>query len=354
MYSDKTFNTFHRIKLSLRQIPARNRLIQIILILASIQCLFWLLNPSASSSQTLSDTTTFQRIRKNIAPQIALHGGRQQQKLALVSVLTVPEKFERRSLIRSTYLQAKPAEIDFYFVFCRVKNPTYRTLVTLESRMYGDIIEMDCEENMDAGKTWSYFNHIASKIGNHSPETYDPTTTPSTPGPYKFIMKTDDDVYLHLPNLARRLSSLPPLGTYFGRRVPDRFFFAGMGYVLSWDLALYCGLDPQPAAHKIGQEDALLASWLRNANRIKNYVSEDFEIYDDPHAKKGWSHEYTEGTILIHRLKDEGLFLNAARHFLGVGAGKGDVGVAGRGMLDLDGIGDKMGKEEGKEEMRMA
>lgn len=83
--------------------------------------------------------------------------------------------------------------------------------------------------------------------------------------------------------------------------------------------------DPFPAHHKKGQEDATLARWLTHGpedassghrSMIQHWVSEDTEIYDEPAANKPWSHPYTPGTLLIHRLKHDELFVKACAHFL--------------------------------------
>ncbi|KAJ3035086.1 hypothetical protein HK097_004294 [Rhizophlyctis rosea] len=320
-YSTKSFNTIHRTRLFFRNLPARNRLLHILLTLGLIQCLYWALNPStfpfssssSSSSERVRKSTTQERLGKWV-------GG---QKTVLVGVLTVPGKFERRSLIRATYLQSKPDDVDFYFVVCRVGDVKLRTLLTVEQRRFGDIVEVDCEENMDSGKTWSYFHHLSTHILHPTPSL----------SPYLYIMKTDDDVYLNLPLLSRRLLSTPRLQTFYGRQVPQKNFMAGMGYVLSTDLAYWIGTDPIPASKKIGQEDALLASWLHRGKMIRNWVSDEEGFIDHPGSGKGWAKDFDRGsTVLVHRCKDEGLFLSAARFFMGVGE-EGDVGRGGRGML---------------------
>ncbi|TPX61886.1 hypothetical protein PhCBS80983_g00803 [Powellomyces hirtus] len=221
-------------------------------------------------------------------------------KTVLVGLLTVPSKLQRRALIRSTYLQIKPPEVDFFFVFGTPATLEDARLLEWEQRLYKDIIIIDCEENMDSGKTFHFFDHVARTFPD---------------GKYPFVMKTDDDVWLHLPNLAERLQSSPRQGTYFGRSVQDSFM-AGMGYAVSWDIVKWISTDSFPGENKIGQEDAMLAWWLQRGQVIKNWISEDYEFYDDPSFKEGWAHDYTPGTILVHRLKNETLFIRASAHFL--------------------------------------
>ena len=52
-------------------------------------------------------------------------------------------------MIRATYLQNKPDDVDFVFVVCRVGDLKLRTLLTVEQRRFGDVMEVDCVENMD-------------------------------------------------------------------------------------------------------------------------------------------------------------------------------------------------------------
>ena len=91
---------------------------------------------------------------------------------------------------------------------------------------------------------------------------------------------------------------------------------AGLGYILSWDLVDFIANDPYAKEHTIGQEDATLAGWLHHGKVIKQWISEEHEIYDDPSHLGGWAHEYTPGTLLIHRLKEIDPFLKASQHFL--------------------------------------
>ncbi|KND01984.1 uncharacterized protein SPPG_02490 [Spizellomyces punctatus DAOM BR117] len=222
-------------------------------------------------------------------------------KTVLVGLLTVPDKIQRRALIRATYLQLKPPGVDFYFVFGKPKAPEIAHLLAWEKRIYKDIMILDCDENMDNGKTFHFFDFVSHTFPD---------------GRYDFVMKTDDDVFLHLPNLEKRLRGLPKHGTYFGRNPGGTGFMAGLGYVLSWDLVKWVGSDPYPQQNKEGQEDGKVASWLRYGNKITHWVSEDEEIYDDPASGRGWAHPYTPGTILIHRLKEDIPFLTACAHFL--------------------------------------
>lgn len=75
---------------------------------------------------------------------------------------------------------------------------------------------------MNEGKTFHFFDYVSHTFPD---------------GMYDFVMKTDDDVWLHLPNLDKRLKGLPNEGTYFGRHVGGTNFMVSQ-YIrkgsLSW------------------------------------------------------------------------------------------------------------------------
>ena len=91
-------------------------------------------------------------------------------KTLLVGILTVPEKYDRRALIRSTYAQLSSPLAHLRFVFCLPRNTFMETLVLAEKRAYKDIIVLNCTENMDNGKTYSYVSALPSLFKNG---TYD-------------------------------------------------------------------------------------------------------------------------------------------------------------------------------------
>ncbi|KAH6564781.1 hypothetical protein BASA60_010164 [Batrachochytrium salamandrivorans] len=183
-------------------------------------------------------------------------------KLILVGIFTTADRLQRRALIRETYARLKPANIDLVFIFGRPKTPQYSTMLELEAAVHNDTIMVDCDENMDDGKTYAYFSYVG--------RTYAPGT-----------------------------------------------FMAGMGYGLSFDLVRWIATDPYPAAHRIGQEDSLLSNWLTTGKKVVNWIANtDDAFYDEPESGQGWAHAYTPNTILIHRLKSELWFVKAARHFM--------------------------------------
>jgi hypothetical protein len=80
----------------------------------------------------------------------------------LIGVLTVPGNYDRRNLVRLAYaIQPKHAgHVDVKFVFCNVTNEEDILFVAMEIIQYDDIIILDCAENMDGGKTYTYFSSL--------------------------------------------------------------------------------------------------------------------------------------------------------------------------------------------------
>ncbi|KAI9202892.1 uncharacterized protein BJ171DRAFT_512542 [Polychytrium aggregatum] len=215
-------------------------------------------------------------------------------------------------MIRSTYMRLKPEHTDVYFVMCSIDQENagwYASMVHFEAINHRDIIILDsCTENMDMGKTYSYFEFVGRP---HSPSVVGTLQLPA----YDYVMKTDDDVFLHLPNLEARLAGIPRNLAYYGRQFSG--FMTGMGYALSYDLVRWISQECEYCAeNKVGQEDFMVAKWMIHSGKRIHWISEDSEHYDAPEFKQGWSHPYTSGTILIHRLKDDKWFMNAAARFV--------------------------------------
>lgn len=158
----------------------------------------------------------------------------------LVGVHTVARKHSRRHLIRMAYeLQQTPAlrraaRVDVRFALCaRPMPPELRAFVELEARVHGDVLLLDCTENAENGKTYTYFASLPAMVG----------TAGSGGGgrPYDYVMKVDDDTFLMLDALVETLGAAPREDAYCGVGLPfhDRTFppfMLGMGYLLSWDL----------------------------------------------------------------------------------------------------------------------
>ena len=74
----------------------------------------------------------------------------------------------------------------------------FSPLLQWENDTFGDIHMIDMEENMNDGKTYEYFASMAAMYGNGSREERR----------WDYVMKVDDDTFLHLGNLVERLRGM--------------------------------------------------------------------------------------------------------------------------------------------------
>ena len=190
-----------------------------------------------------------------------------ESKFLFVGVLTMISKFHRRSMIRDCYLRNVPKGVHVKFIFGKPKNEYEQNLLDMESSLYDDVVVLDNEENLDDGKTWHFLKWADSLVG------------------YDFLLKTDDDVFLHLENFKTKLSKMKKSlkddisGVYFGRNPSGTSFMAGAGYILSYDLVHFIANDDFAKNNIVGQEDGILSSWLNHGDRIKHFISEEEEVF---------------------------------------------------------------------------
>ncbi|CAN6204531.1 unnamed protein product [Urochloa humidicola] len=227
----------------------------------------------------------------------------------LVGILTMPSRRERRDIVRMAYaLQPPPAafaaRVDVRFVFCNVTDPVDAALVAVEARRHGDIVVLDCGENMNDGKTYAYLSAV-------------PRLFASTP--YDYVMKTDDDTYLRVAELAGELRGKPRSDVYLGygyamggQPMP---FMHGMGYVVSWDVAEWLGgagaaeILARNDTH--GPEDLMVGKWLNLAGKGRNRYDLKPRMYD-----LNWDMDnFRPDTVAVHMLKDNHRWAATFRYF---------------------------------------
>ncbi|KAJ3037823.1 hypothetical protein HDV00_001324 [Rhizophlyctis rosea] len=255
----------------------------------------------------------------------------------LIGILTIASKIDRRDLIRSTYLRATPSGIDVKFVLGRIHNSTLARTVAGEQEQYGDIMILDCEENMDEGKTFEFFHTVAHKYHNSNPP---PSAATSH---YTYVMKADDDTYINLPSLQSRFSTLPKHHLYYGNdyynlghtRGPLSVIMFGYLYAVSWDIVQWIGSDPPQTKARSGPEDIVFARWLREGDVVENWVSDGGAIYGGQTDADVEAGMYGPETIAVHPLKDDRKFLKVAHQLMESG------GRAESGTGEHDRIGKK-------------
>ncbi|KAK8995156.1 hypothetical protein V6N11_069602 [Hibiscus sabdariffa] len=223
----------------------------------------------------------------------------------LIGILTLPDQYPRRHFLRLVYGTQSPvgARVDVKFVFCNLTKEDQKVLVALEIMMYDDIIILNCTENMNKGKTYTYFSSL--------PEIFNSSESDKPYPPYHYVMKGDDDTYLRLDNLVQSLRPLPRQDLYYGYVIPcpsmDPFvhYMSGMGYLVSWDIAEWVRESDIPKNHLEGPEDKVFGEWLRDGHKAKNRFNAKWSMYNFPVPPSGCTHELWPDTIAVHLLKTQ-------------------------------------------------
>jgi hypothetical protein len=230
-----------------------------------------------------------------VPPDEAEEAASEPELSLLVGILTMPSRYERRDIVRLAYALQPPApayaRVDVRFVFCNVTDPVDAALVALEIKRHGDIIVLDCTENMNDGKTYAYFSSVPRLFAD---------------APYDYVMKTDDDTYLRLAAMAEELRRRPRDDVYLGYGYnmsgDPMLFMHGMGYVLSWDVASWVSTAEEILARNDteGPEDMMVGKWLNLAGRGRNRYDLKPRMYD-----LNWDMDnFRPDTVAVHILKD--------------------------------------------------
>jgi hypothetical protein len=117
----------------------------------------------------------------------------------------------------------------------------------MEILLYNDIIILNCKQNMNEGKTYTYFSSLP-QIFEGEYKTYD------------YVMKTDDDNYIRFDKFLESIRGKPRVDMFWVSRVPmldqeNPPFTVGPGYVLSWDLVEWIATSNILRNEQVGPED---------------------------------------------------------------------------------------------------
>jgi len=218
----------------------------------------------------------------------------------LMGIVTIPSTYERRALLRLAYsLQPRPvrAVVDVRFVMCRIEREEDRILVALEIIAHGDVVVLNCTENMNDGKTYAYFSAV--------PELFER---------YDYVGKTDDDTYYRVAALAESLRGKARRDAYQGfltpcHWLPEKQYMSGMGYVVSWDVVEWIAATPELRDDHHDWEDVDFGGWLRKGGRYKNVYNEEPRMYDYWDREMAtdincFRHEHIADAVAVHKLKD--------------------------------------------------
>ncbi|XP_010914138.1 beta-1,3-galactosyltransferase pvg3 [Elaeis guineensis] len=290
--------------------PSRSTITVILLPLALLASIYLFLYPREFELQSLVSTCGRSTVA-NFADPVAV----KPDFRLLMGVLTRADLYERRHLLRLVYsLQTNlSAHIDIRFVFCNLTKEDQRVLIALEIMRYDDIIILNCTENMNSGKTYTYFSSLPNLFNG----------TNGDDRPYDYVLKADDDIYFRLPSLIESLKKMPREDMYYGFVIPcgsmDPFhdYMSGMGYILSWDLVDWISTSEMVRNESVGVEDLLTGKWLRDGKRGKNRFNTKPAMYDYPIPVPidTCSHAFVPDTIAVHRLKDNLKWARTLKYF---------------------------------------
>ncbi|KAL3679790.1 hypothetical protein R1sor_022746 [Riccia sorocarpa] len=249
--------------------------------------------PTLNSNLTSNLTSSF------MAKDRKLEDGDPPSVSILIGILTTAKKTERRQLLRTAYRvqSTQLADVEVKFVMGKLEDEEDKVLVSMESLVYGDILELECAENMNHGKTFTFFSTVSemARIGRARS--------------YSYVMKTDDDSYVRVDNLAKRLLSLSRTDLYYGYILPCEnhdpyaWYMAGMGYLISWDLVDWIRESPLVRNNTDGTEDKLVGEWFNEGGKAKNRVNDKPLFYDHPAFGGNCAHELIPESILVHQVK---------------------------------------------------
>lgn len=258
---------------------------------------------------------TFSNNTTNTSSSISNEQQQQQDIRILIGILTLPDQYLRRHFLRLVYGTQNPegAKIDVKFVFCNLTKEDQKTIIALEIMLYNDIVILNCTENMNKGKTSTFFTSL--------PEIFNETVNGPNYPPYHYVMKADDDTYVRLNSLVKSLKPLPKEDLYYGFVIPctsmDPFkhYMSGMGFLVSWDIVEWIHGSDIPKKHVEGPEDKVFGDWMRWGRRGLNRFNAKWSMYNYPDPVSVCSHELVNDTIAVHLLKNQEEWIKTLNFF---------------------------------------
>ena len=151
-------------------------------------------------SQEFNESTTISRVFA-LPPARNQRTFREEVKISpefriLIAVMSPYWASWRRQIVRNAYKKfSQSLPVDVIFVEGVLSGPfnnsdrvraMQRTVIDWENSTYGDILHLDCEENMNNGKTYEFLKKVGRELGHK----------------YTHLMKTDDDAFINIPGIS--------------------------------------------------------------------------------------------------------------------------------------------------------
>ncbi|CAM6120214.1 unnamed protein product [Calypogeia fissa] len=231
----------------------------------------------------------------------------------LVGIFMMAWNIKQRHLLRMAYgfQTSKDADFTIRFIMGALEDSQayFKAEVERDNTTFGDIVVLNCTENVDDGKTFTYFSSLGFLVGN---------------GNHDYVMKADDDSYIRLENLGKALRPLPRMDLYYGYSLPcgneDPYtgWMAGGGYLVSWDLVEWIAESPIPRNRSVGVEDQLTRDWFDEGGVATNRATSFGLFYDHPEraGNQKCAHELSLDSILVHKVKTVEQWLSVLAFFL--------------------------------------
>jgi len=127
---------------------------------------------------------------------IASSGSTMDDFRLLIGIMSPFWSSARRQIIRNAYSRfPRNLPVDIMFVEGTLSVPNnegrvqsmQRTVIEWENSTYGDIMHLDCIENLNDGKTYEYLKKVGHDFGKK----------------YTHVMKTDDDAFVNIPGITQ-------------------------------------------------------------------------------------------------------------------------------------------------------
>jgi hypothetical protein len=239
------------------------------------------------------------RTKLSVPTSLDSHYCTKKNSKVFVGVFTTAQSADRRALLRKVYRHFNSS---LRYKFILGIDSRYNLFLQNENLTFGDLIVLPIHENMNEGKTWEFIRWYSLNVVSD------------------FVMKADDDSFVHGSNLLFELNLLPRYRVYYGMPCHNKAFMCGMGYIFSRDVALLIAATIK--LERVGSEDNIAASWMSHFPSVR-WIFQNYKFYDSPDFEGCFQsmnrvphcHSFIDDTLVIHQLKTFDRWLKVTQYF---------------------------------------